>query len=120
MLNRIRRENPALQTHLGIRFHHISNDSVLCFSKSHPSENDVGIGSAIILVAISLDPFNEQYGEMEVPHWQLGLPDEHNVEVSDLIHGHRFVWNGNRQHIRLSPHELPFAIWRIEQQGVQT
>ena len=29
------------------------------------------------------------------------------------MRGHRFVWHGKMQRIRLDPHELPFAIWRI-------
>ena len=49
-LNRIRRANPALQSHLGVAFYNAFNDQVLLYGKMAPSR------AAMILVAISLDP----------------------------------------------------------------
>ena len=33
------------------------------------------------------------------------------------MRGHRFVWTGKLQRIRLDPADLPFAIWRIAPPG---
>ena len=110
-LNRIRREQPALQSHLGVAFHNAFNDQILYFSKVAPGANTLG-GADRILVAISLDPFTVQETDFEVPLWLHGLQDWDGIEVQDLIDGHRFRWTGKFQHLRLTP-DRPYAIWRI-------
>jgi starch synthase (maltosyl-transferring) len=107
LLNRLRRRNPALQSHLGLRFHAASNDNVTFFSKSTPERDNV------VLVAINLDPFHSQEATIEIPLWDWGLPDRAMIEVEDLVTGTRFQWHGRHQAIRLDPYELPFAIWRV-------
>ena len=49
-LNRIRRENPALHSHLGLSFLNAWNDNVMFFEKATADRQNV------VLVAISLDP----------------------------------------------------------------
>ncbi len=105
-LNRIRKAHPALQTHLGVRFHNAFNDNILYFAKAEPGATEQ------VLVAISLDPHNAQAADFEVPLWAFGLADDGAVEVEDLVREHRFVWRGKRQWMRLTPDE-PYAIWRI-------
>ncbi len=109
-LNRIRRANPALQSHLGINFLPAHNDHILFFEKANASRDNV------VLVAINLDPFNEQGADIELP-WQTlerwGVHEWDAVAVEDQVTGERFEWRGRRQHVRLNPHSLPFAIWRI-------
>jgi len=105
-LNRIRREQPALQTHLGIEFHAAYSDQILYFSKIAPGE------TGRVLVAISLDPFTAQEADIEIPLWLHGLRDWDGIDVHDLIDGHRFRWTGKIQHLRLEP-ARPYAIWRI-------
>ncbi len=112
-LNQLRRENPALHSHLGLSFHNAFNDQVIYFSKTTPGRDNV------ILVAISLDPFHAQDADIEVPLWTWGQPDDAALDVTDLLHHHRFVWTGKRQHIHLEPTTLPYAIWRIRPLGAQ-
>ena len=106
-LNRIRRANPALQSHLGLRFYNAFNDQIIYYGKSLPARD------AMILVAISLDPHRAQEATIEVPLWEWGLPDSGSVLVDDLARDTRFAWSGKLQRIRLDPVDLPFAIWRI-------
>ena len=106
LLNRLRRVNPALQTHLNTRFYVAHNDQIIYYGKPAPN------GSDIILVMVNLDPHNAQEADFEVPLWEFGLPDHANVAVEDLAEGHRFAWSGKNQHIRLDP-EQPYRIWRI-------
>jgi len=106
-LNRIRKSNPALQTHLGLRFYPAHNDQVVLYGKPWPVREDM------ILVAVSLDPFHAQEVTLEVPLWEWNLPDSAAVSVTDLMREHKFVWHGKLQRVRLDPNELPFAIWRI-------
>ncbi|HZW13442.1 MAG TPA: maltotransferase domain-containing protein [Noviherbaspirillum sp.] len=115
-LNRIRAENPALQTHLNIRFLPASNDSILFFIKATPPVGDCGhsghFGDNVILVAINLDPFAAQEAMLDVPFWEFGLPDDGALEVDDLVNGAHLTWHGKRQHLRLDPFVQPYAIWR--------
>jgi starch synthase (maltosyl-transferring) len=106
-LNRIRKANPALQSHLGLRFYNAFNDQVLYYGKPSPSTEE------IVLTAVSLDPHQVQEATIEVPLWEWGLSDNGSVAVEDLMRAHRFVWTGKLQQVRLDPAELPFAIWRV-------
>jgi starch synthase (maltosyl-transferring) len=110
-LNQIRHANPALQTHLGVSFHNAFNDQVLYYSKATPDLQNV------VLVAVNLDPHFPQECDIEAPLWLWGLSDSASVAVTDLMAGHRFIWNGKIQHIRLDPATMPFAIWRIRPVG---
>ena len=71
----------------------------------------------MILVAVSLDPHNVQEAAIEIPLWEWGLPDHASLAATDLMRGHRFVWTGKQQRIRLDPADLPFAIWQIAPLG---
>jgi len=87
-LNRIRRSNPALQTHKGLRFYNAFNDRVIYYGKPLPARDDM------ILVAVSLDPHGVQEAIVEVPLWEWGLPDSGSVLVEDLMRHTSFVWSG--------------------------
>ncbi|RYF59472.1 MAG: alpha-1,4-glucan--maltose-1-phosphate maltosyltransferase [Comamonadaceae bacterium] len=106
-MNLLRRQNPALQSHLGLTLHTIYNDQILLFTKATPERDNV------ILVAINMDPFNTQSGGFELPLWQFGLPDDAALHVSDLVAGNSVVWHGKHQSVTLSP-DLPYAVWRLD------
>ena len=110
-LNRIRKANPALQSHLGITFYPAFNDQILLYGKRTPDGRDM------ILIAINLDPHNPQEAAIEIPLWEWGLPDHEALAATDLMRGQRFVWTGKNQRIRLDPADLPFAIWQIAPAG---
>jgi starch synthase (maltosyl-transferring) len=107
MLNRIRRANPALHSHLGLTFYNADNGQVLVYGKALPSHDDV------ILVAVSLDPHQAQETGFEIPLWEWQLPDNASLNVEDLVTGRRFAWTGKQQRVRLDPTVLPFSIWRL-------
>ncbi len=109
-LNRIRRQNPALQTHLGFKAYVAWNDNILYFGKRTPDLSN------FILVAISLDPHNAQEAHFELPLWELGLPDDAHTQGEDLMNGHRWTWYGKTQWMRIDPAHLPFGIWRLTAQ----
>ncbi|MBZ5486091.1 alpha-1,4-glucan--maltose-1-phosphate maltosyltransferase [Halomonas aquamarina] len=106
-LNRIRRENPALHTHLNLVVHRVHNDRVLLFSKHTEALDNV------ILVAVNLDPFEPQEGAFELPMALWDLTDQASLQVEDLMSGRRWAWHGKWQSLRLDPGALPFAIWRL-------
>ncbi|NNA01396.1 alpha-1,4-glucan--maltose-1-phosphate maltosyltransferase [Pseudomonas lundensis] len=107
-LNRIRRQNPALHTHLGVTFYNAWNDNILYFGKRSAD------GSNWVLVAINLDPHHVQEAHFELPLWEMGLPDDAATCGEDLMSGHRWTWYGKTQWTRLDPAVQPFGIWRIK------
>ena len=105
-LNRLRRAEPALQSHLGLTFYSAFNDHILYFGKTAPGYEDR------ILVAISLDPHHAQEADFEIPLWEWGRADHEALECEDLLRGGHTIWRGKIQHMRLTP-EAPYAIWRV-------
>jgi starch synthase (maltosyl-transferring) len=106
-LNYIRKLNPALQSHLHLKFYNAFNDQVLYYGKSTLDRSN------FILVLVSLDPRQPQQAHFEAPLWEFGLPDSAHLQVEELMHGQHFVWHGKMQHWRFVPQDLPFAIFRI-------
>ncbi|MFG1424682.1 maltotransferase domain-containing protein [Roseixanthobacter glucoisosaccharinicivorans] len=106
LLNRVRRENPALRTHLGLLFLNAWNDQVLAFAKFTPDRDN------LLVILVNLDPHAAQGCDFEIPLWELGLPDHATIHVENLIHDQSFSWSGKIQHQHLDP-ALPFAIYRL-------
>ncbi len=104
-LNRIRRLNPALQTHLGVRFLPADNDQVLFYEKATPDRSNV------LLIAVSLDPHNAQSAAIELPLWEWRLPDQATLACEDLLHDVRFTLASKWQRVNLTP-DAPCTIWR--------
>lgn len=106
-LNRLRKQEPALQNHLGLTFYNAFNDKILYYGKSAAGHHDR------ILVAVSLDPHNVQEAEFEIPLWEWGLADDRALECRDLLRDRSWVWHGKMQRLRLTP-DAPYAIWRVQ------
>ncbi|NIK89213.1 starch synthase (maltosyl-transferring) [Rhizomicrobium palustre] len=109
-LNRLRRSEPALQSHMGTNFYNAYNDSVLYYGR-YP------LGHAHrVLVLVNLDPHHEQEVDFEIPLWEWELPDTGVLEAEDLLTGARFLLQGKMQHAVLSP-AAPYRIWRVAPMG---
>ena len=106
-LNRIRHENPALRTHLNVVFENAFDPNILYFLKATDDRSNV------LLIAINLDPYGVHEADFEIPLWRWGLADDAGVDVTDLLDGHRFRWQGKYQRMRLDPATNPYAIWRV-------
>ncbi len=105
-VNRIRRENPALQRMRGLRFHPISHRQLLAYSRR--------TGNNVILVAVNLDPHQAHDGWVELPLEELHLPADRPYEVHDLLQGEHYTWQGAANYIRLDPHVMPAHIFRLQ------
>jgi len=106
-LNRIRRQNTALHSHVGVEFLPCLHESVVFFRKFAADGNN-------LLIAISLDPHNIVEATLEVPLWRFGRADDGELPVEDLMRGFAFTWRGKYQPVRLNPYEQPFCIWRVD------
>jgi starch synthase (maltosyl-transferring) len=107
LVNRIRKENPALQNDHSLRFHNVPNDQLLCFSKQSPD------GDNLILVVVNLDLHNAQSGFVELPVEDLGLEDEAGYYVHELLSGARYPWRGSHNYVEIRPWQTPAQIFRI-------
>jgi len=114
-LNRIRRAEVALQSHLGVTFYNAFNDHILVYGKARARR-----GAPLhdmILVAVNLDPHQIQEATFELPLWEFGLPDQGSLLVEDLVRPQSFRLTGKLQRMRLDPNDLPYAIWRLTRGG---
>jgi starch synthase (maltosyl-transferring) len=108
-VNQIRRENPALQSDPSLHFHPVDNSQIMCYSKSSSKE---GVEN-IILVAINLDPAQEQAGWIELDLKHLGIVHDQPFDVEDLLTNTHYEWNGRSNYVALRPDVMPAHIFRV-------
>ena len=109
-VNRIRRENRALQLTTNLTFHPSENDQVLFY---HRTAHDLG-GPNDLLIAVNLDPGRAQETMVHVPVEALGLAPDASYVVQDLLTGTRYTWRGTRNYVRLDPRVEPGHVLRLE------
>jgi starch synthase (maltosyl-transferring) len=107
-VNAIRKENPALQSNDGLRFHQIDNDQLICYSKSTSDKRNV------IVTIVNLDTMWKQSGFLELPVDELGIDVRHPYPMIDLLSGTRYMWQGSRNYVELRPGETPAHIFKRE------
>ncbi|MBI2364781.1 MAG: alpha-1,4-glucan--maltose-1-phosphate maltosyltransferase [Deltaproteobacteria bacterium] len=106
-VNRIRRENPALHGDRGLRFHHVDNPELICFSKYTEDLTNV------IVVVVNLDPHHIQSGWVELPMEDLGLDPHQPFQVHDLLTDARYLWHDSKSYVELNPQAVPAHIFRL-------
>ncbi len=106
-LNRIRRDNPALQQDRTLAFHPTTNDQIICYTKSSPD------GENLILVVVNLDPHHTQSALIDLPLESLGIDPARSYQVHDLIGDARFLWQGSRNFVELDPERMPGHIFEV-------
>jgi starch synthase (maltosyl-transferring) len=126
-INRIRRENPALQHNRSLRFHGADNDRIMVYSKwSHADgspytyrykEERPGDDGNLILVVVNLDPKHTQSSMIHLPLDQWGIEGGDSFEVHDLISNARYVWRDWSNYVELNPHAFPAHIFRLTRSG---
>jgi starch synthase (maltosyl-transferring) len=105
-VNRIRREQSALQWDRTLRFHPSDNDALLCYSKSGPQDD------TLVVVVVNLDPHHAQTGWVELALGDLALEPAQPYQAHDLLSGARFLWRGARNFVALDP-AAPAHILRL-------
>ncbi len=96
-LNRIRHENPALQSNENLVFHTVPNDNLLVYSKTTAD------GLNVVLVVVNLDPTAEQGGWLDLNMPALGLPWKGWFDVEDLLTGEVYHWKDQWNYVALKP-----------------
>jgi starch synthase (maltosyl-transferring) len=107
IINRIRRENPALQSDRGLRFHLTENEQLLAYSKATPDNENV------VLTVVNVDPHHVQRGMVNLPLEELGIDHDRPYQAHELISGARYIWTGPRNYVELNPYSMPGQIFRF-------
>jgi starch synthase (maltosyl-transferring) len=106
-MNRIRRDNIALQFDGGLHFCPIDNDQLIAYLKI-----DAGSGNAILTV-VNLDPHRPQSGWVDLDVNALKLDAEQPYQVHDLLSDQRYIWRGRYNYIMLDPQRAPAHVFRL-------
>jgi len=106
-VNRIRKENPALQSNESLRFHECDSEQILCFSKHTECFSNV------IFAVINLDPHHTHGGWVHFPVEEMGLESGQGFQVHDLLSDARFLWHGSRNYLEIDPRVSPAFIFRV-------
>jgi starch synthase (maltosyl-transferring) len=102
-INRIRRENVALQELDNVTFLETANEALIAYVKQSP-------GNTIITV-VNIDPHQPQEGLTILPA-HLGLPP--SFTAHDLLTDDRFQWRIGQNYIRLEPWSRQAHVIRVE------
>jgi starch synthase (maltosyl-transferring) len=113
-LNKIRRENRALQFYNNLRFYHADNDAILFYGKMTPARDN------IILVVVNLDPHRKQNSYVNVPIDQFGQMESDVYQVHDLLSDARYTWRGRQNYVELDPEIQTGHVFRVRRWAAAT
>ncbi|HXL90460.1 MAG TPA: alpha-1,4-glucan--maltose-1-phosphate maltosyltransferase [Streptosporangiaceae bacterium] len=121
-LNEIRNSHPALRQLRNLKFHHIDQPDLLCFSKqSSTISGETGTDSRLgdtVLVVVNLDPYQTREATVWLDLPGLGVAPhsgEHSggeFTVTDELTGEAFRW-GLANYVRLDPAVRPAHIFSV-------
>jgi starch synthase (maltosyl-transferring) len=106
-INKIRRENPALQSDWSLRFHQVDNEQLIVYSKA---TQDL---SNIIVVVLNLDLKYKQSGWVDLPLADFHVDPLQPYQVHDLLTDAHYFWNGSHNYVELDPQRVPAHVFRI-------
>jgi starch synthase (maltosyl-transferring) len=106
-MNRIRRENAALQSDSGLHFCNIDNDQLIAYLKADRSSTNV------ILTVVNLDPHQPQSGWVDLETSTLKVDPDQPYQVHDLLSDQRYIWRGRYNYVLLDPQRAPAHVFRL-------
>ena len=106
-VNRIRRDNPALQSDHNLTFCAVDNDQLIAYVKHDVASQN------IVLTVVNLDPYNPQSGWLVLDLKTLGIDPEQPYQVHDLVSDQRYQWRGTRNFVMLDPQRMPAHVFRV-------
>ncbi len=104
-VNRIRHENPALQSNAGLHFHAVDNDQILCYTKQSAD------GDNIVLVVVNLDRYHRHTGWLDLDLAALDIRPDQTYQVHDLLTDARYMWQGSKNYVEIALEPYPAQIF---------
>jgi starch synthase (maltosyl-transferring) len=111
LVNRARKENPALQRNTGLKFHTIENDQMIAYSKETDDARNV------VITVVNLDVNYAQSGFLHLPLADWGITGDEPYQVHDLLSDARYTWTGARNFVKLDPHVVPAHVFRLRRRS---
>lgn len=108
ILNRARKQYPALQSTWNLQFCAIHQPNLLAYLKATQDLSD------IFLVVINLDPNQKHSGYVQLPRERLGIHDRVNVKIHDLMTDEHYTWTQDWNYVELDPYKMPFHLFKLE------
>jgi starch synthase (maltosyl-transferring) len=108
LLNRIRRENPALQRLDNLEFLATGHEEMLAYRKSSPSQD--------LIIVVNLNPVATHETMISTPLDALGIVEGEPFEVEDLLTAERYVWRGRYNYVKLDPAHRVGHVLRVIRQ----
>ncbi|MEI2777132.1 MAG: alpha-1,4-glucan--maltose-1-phosphate maltosyltransferase [Tetrasphaera sp.] len=105
-INAIRKAHPALRWLRNLRFHHVDDENMLCFSKARRLPDG---SEDIIIVVANLDPHSTRSSMVRLDMPVLGMDWPDSFEAHDLITGETWTW-WEHNYVRLGPEWEPVHI----------
>jgi starch synthase (maltosyl-transferring) len=106
-LNAIRKAHPALHWLRNLRFHHVDQPELICFSKRLPQAEDT------VLVVANLDPHQPREATVWLDLPALGMETSGDFVVVDELSGQSYRW-GQANYVRLDPATEPAHIFQVK------
>ncbi|MFL5267700.1 MAG: maltotransferase domain-containing protein [Stellaceae bacterium] len=108
LLNRFRRNNPAMQEFFNLRFLGCADPNILAYTKISADRTN------IVIIVVNLDPHGAHDDGIELPLGELGLPADAEFVLAEAFTGRAVFCRGAHQRFRLDPQSNPALIFRLE------
>jgi len=108
-INKIRRENPALQDTYNIHFCESNNPNIFCYAKHDKQSRNT------MIMAVNMDPYNTHGASVRIPLENIGINPHAPYTVYDLISYTRYQWQGEWNYVEMNPFQIPAHVFRVEQ-----
>jgi starch synthase (maltosyl-transferring) len=112
-LNEIRHTHPALHRLRSLRFHHVDNPDVICFSKR---ERRDGEADDVVITVVNLDPHGPREATVALDMPALGFDWHETFETHDELTGASYPW-GQFNYVRLDPAAEPAHVLAVRRWG---
>jgi starch synthase (maltosyl-transferring) len=107
-VNRIRRQNPSLQSIRNIELYPIDNEALLCYGKTTPDKSNITI------TVVNIDPYHRQSGWLRLPLEHLEIDPRTPFLAHDLLTDDRYIWQGEVNYVELDPRLMPAHILHVQ------
>ncbi|HKS89153.1 MAG TPA: maltotransferase domain-containing protein [Stellaceae bacterium] len=107
ILNRFRRDNPALHEFANLRFLDCDDPNILAYAKATADRSNITV------IVVNLDPHGLHAADIVLPLDELSLPRDREFRVEEAFSGGRHAWRGERQYMSLDPQHYPALLFRV-------
>jgi starch synthase (maltosyl-transferring) len=106
-VNRFRRDNPALQEFLNVRFLDCSDANVLAYAKRTADASNT------VIIAVNLDPHAVHESDVDLPLGEFGLTTDALFSLEEAFTRRVVTCRGTRLRLRLDPETDPTMMFRL-------